>query len=72
MNLEDLYNPDNICAIMTTKGVFVEKGPNQGFQETAGRYELWEKLEDGRLLKVKGWNKKATLAAYTKGGGERW
>jgi len=30
-------------------------------QETKDRYELWQKLEDGRLIMLRSWNKKSLL-----------
>lgn len=65
LELCDLYNPDNIAGIHTKKGVFViTDDGNQGFQETLGRWQLWQKFDDGRLLCIKQWNKSAVLAAY--------
>ena len=42
---------DFINAIKQTPLNF-EADTDQGFQETKGRYELWQKLEDGRLLYI--------------------
>lgn len=65
LQLTDLHNPHNITAIMSTSGQFTERDKtDQGFQETKGRYELWQKMDNGHLMKVKGWNKKAILATY--------
>ena len=65
LNLADLNNPSNITAILHNNGKIFEIDPkDQGFQETKGRYELWQKLEDGRLLCVKAWNKRSVIATY--------
>ena len=65
LNLSDLNNPNQVTAILHNNGRFVGIDPkDQGFQETKGRYELWQKLEDGRLLCVKAWNKKSVIATY--------
>ena len=64
MDLSDLHNPDKTTAILLNNTTYIVAGENQGFQETKGRYELWEKIKDGRLLMVIRWNKKSVLATY--------
>ena len=65
IQMKDLHNPNNITAIMTTRGQFTERRKtDQGFQETNGRYELWQMMDRGYLMKVKGWNKKSVLRTY--------
>jgi hypothetical protein len=64
LNLSDLRNPDKTTGILLNDTTYIAVGENQGFQETKGRYELWEKLKDGRLLMVIRWNKKSVLATY--------
>jgi len=66
LKLSDLHNPDKITAILHNNGLFIEAGENQAFQETKGRWELWQKdpLICGRLLCVKAWNKSAVIACY--------
>ena len=67
LNLSDLYNPQNVTAILTNCNNFIERDlKDQAFQETKGRFELWQKLQDGRLLYVKGWNKKSIICTYGK------
>ena len=63
LKLSDLHNPDKITAILHNNGLFIEAGENQAFQETKGRWELWEK-HNGRLFCVKVWNKSAVIATY--------
>ena len=64
LNLSDLHNPDKTTGILLKDTTYIVASQNQGFQETKGRYELWEKLKDGRLLMVIRWNKKSVLATY--------
>jgi hypothetical protein len=65
LQLSDLHNPEAVIAILHNNGQFIKRDPkDQGFQETSGRYELWQKLEDGRLLCVRAWNKKSVVATY--------
>lgn len=62
--LTDLHNPKEIKAVLLTNGNFVEVSENQGWQEYPKSIELWEKLEDGRLLRVKRWLSKSIVAFY--------
>ena len=64
LELTDLYNPKEIKAVLLTNGNFVEATENQGWQEYPKSIELWEKLEDGRLLRVKRWLSKSIVAFY--------
>jgi hypothetical protein len=69
LELTDLYNPEKYTGILLTNGNYVEAEENQGFQyyEKNNRItlmELWQKLPDGRLLKVKGWYSKSIIAYY--------
>jgi len=65
LQISDLHNPDNVKAIQTNAGLYIEIVPKkQGWQETKGRWQLWEKFLDGRLLCLRQWNKKAVLATY--------
>ena len=63
LQLTDLHNPEKVKAIFTSKEGYIEAGPDQGFQCLPKRVELWQKLEDGRLLKVKGWTT-TVIATY--------
>jgi hypothetical protein len=64
LNLADLYNPNNISAVLINNTGVVEAGKNQGFQEYPKSVELWEKMEDGRLLRVKRWLSKSIICKY--------
>ena len=64
LELKDLYNPDNIQAILTKNNDFISADEDQGFQEYPGSVELWQKLDDGRLLRVRRWLKKSIIAYY--------
>ncbi len=63
LEIADLHNPEGFRAILTKQNEFIEAGDNQGFQffysktKQITKAELWQKLDDGRLLKVKGWAK---------------
>ena len=65
LTLDDLHNPNNITAILTTNDGFIEAGEDQGFQQYPNKIELWEMI-DNRLMKVKGWT--TTLIATYSGG----
>jgi len=56
-NLSELYNPNGIKGIWTAKMGFIVESENQSFQEFPKKVELWQMLEDGRLLKIGGWLK---------------
>jgi hypothetical protein len=63
LQLSDLQNPKGITELFHLKNQhWIVKSDNQGFQEMPGSYELWEKLPDGRLLRVQRWLKKSVLA----------
>lgn len=64
LGIKDLYNPNRIKAILTTKNHYIEADENQGFQEYPGSIELWQVMEDGRLLRVIRWLKKSICATY--------
>ena len=68
--LSDLYNPDGVNAILTTTDRYIVADPrDQAFQKVVDKeghtkgYELWQKMEDGRLMKVEGFYK-TFLASY--------
>ena len=62
MELSELNNPNEITKIfLLKKEYWVDLGENQGFQEWPGSVELWEKLEDGRLMRICRWLKKSIL-----------
>lgn len=68
--LSDLRNPRGVRAIFHGKrGIWIERGDNQGFQEYPRSWELWEKLEDGRLLRVMRWLKRSIIAVDNEEGG---
>ena len=64
LKINDLYNPNGITSFLHTNGNIYEAGENQGFQEYPGSIELWEKLKDGRLMRVKRWLKKSVITYY--------
>jgi len=62
MELSELNNPNEIKSVfLLKKEHWVSLGKNQGFQEWPGSVELWEKLEDGRLMCICRWLKKSIL-----------
>ena len=63
LTLDDLHNPDNITAILTTNDGLVEAGDNQGFQEYPNKMELWE-MVDNYLRRVKAWTT-TVICRYT-------
>lgn len=66
LQLSDLSNPRNVGAILLTSDRFIEASDDQGFQERAGSYELWQKMDDGNLMRVQRWLKKSVVATYPK------
>lgn len=59
LNLTDLHNPNKIMGVWhSMKGVIMST-KNQSFQEYPKTIELWEKLDDGRLLRVDRYFKKS-------------
>ena len=60
LQLTDLYNPNGITSISTKYGM-IELAENQEFQEYPGSIELWQKLPDGRLIKIDRWIKGKTV-----------
>jgi hypothetical protein len=66
LHLSDLHNPNNVSALLIKKGtLIVEASEGQRFQERSGSWELWQKLEDGRLLRVRRYVKRGVIATYT-------
>jgi len=64
LNISDLYNPNKISAVLVyKKNEFIEAADDQGFQEYPRTVELWQKIDDGRLLKVAAW-RKTSVAMY--------
>ena len=64
MNLTDLQNPNRIIGVLEYRSNhFIELADDQGFQELDKRIELWGMI-DGRLMKIKGWNK-TSVAMYS-------
>jgi len=58
LQLSDLHNPNNITEIFLRNGPVVGIKPGfTAFQELKKSVEIWEKMPDGRLLKVVGFNK---------------
>ena len=65
MDVSNLHNPNGIQAILHNDGnTYAANGVKQGFQETKGRYELWEEFEEGMMARLKAWNKKSVLFVY--------
>ncbi len=64
LTLNDLHNPNNITGILLKNNDFIQADINQGFQEYPKSIELWEKLTDGRLLRVRRWLEKSIIATY--------
>ena len=54
LTLDNLYNPNNITAILTSNDGLIEAGEDQGFQEYPNKIELWGMI-DGLLYRLKGW-----------------
>lgn len=62
LELKDLFNPNKINGFIHKDGYkVIAINENQGFQEYPKSIELWEKLEDGRLLRIQRWLKKSIL-----------
>ena len=67
LELSDLYNPRNIKAIYVVNKKQCEiicADDDQGFQEYPRSFELWQKLSDGRLLRVQRWLKKSITNTF--------
>ena len=64
LNLSDLHNPQKVVGIMIKNGDYFEEAPNQQWPERPGSWELWQKLDDGRLIRVQRWLKKSVIATY--------
>lgn len=66
LRLSDLHNPRKVTSILHSKAGYIVLNPkNQGFQEWPGSWELWQKMEDGRLMRVVRCLKKCVIATYT-------
>lgn len=63
MNAQTNFNnPKNIDGLLlwnNGKPIEIGHNENQCFQEWPGSVELWEQLEDGRIMRVKRWLKKS-------------
>ena len=64
LQLSDLHNPDKITSILTTNSGYITACKDQGFQLYPKSVELWQKMEDGRLLRVRRWTSKTLIATY--------
>ena len=63
LTFADLHNPQSVRAIFHGKRqVWIAASPDTAFQEWPGSWELWQKMEDGRLLRVQRWLKKSIIA----------
>ena len=64
--IEDLNNPKKVTGILLKTCVSIEAAESdQGFQERPGSWELWQKMENGALMRVQRWLKKSVIATYT-------
>ena len=62
LTFQELHNPRQIHAIFhLRKQCYIVPSENQAFQEYPGSIELWEQLEDGRLMRVQRWLKRSVL-----------
>lgn len=68
LNLSDLHNPQHVTAVFHRRKMhWIGCDPKtQGFQEWPGSWEVWEKLEDGRLMRVARWLKKSIAMVSTR------
>ena len=66
LKLSDLRNPRGVTGILhdNAKIGYITADTDQGWQEYPGSWELWQKLKDGRLLRVGRWLKRAILVTY--------
>lgn len=65
LELTNLHNPNGITGILhKNDGYVVIDSDDQGFQELPKSVELWQKMGDGRLLRVKRWLDKCIIARY--------
>ena len=66
LQLHDLSNPRQITEVFHLRQQhYVVPGTDQAFQEYPGSVELWQRLEDGRIMRVQRWLKKSIIV-YTK------
>ena len=70
LNLNDLHNPNHVDAILLKDNGYISADKDQAWQEYPGSYELWQKMDDGRLMRVQRWLKKSVIATYKAEGGE--
>ena len=62
LNLLDLHNPKNIIELFhRRKQHWIVADNSQAFQEWPGSVELWQKMENGQLLRVQRWLKKSVI-----------
>ena len=72
LELTDLYNPKKLTAFLHKNGKYYETCDSTAIQvyykdkkETQiSKIEFWEKLKDGRLLKIIGFTNKSIIATY--------
>ena len=65
MTLADLHNPNKVEQLFHLKRqVWICKSEDQGWQEYPGSVELWQKVEDGRLLRVQRWLKRSVIVYF--------
>jgi len=64
LDLTDLTNPRHVVAVMDKAGTCYEAGPDQGWQDRPGSWELWQRMENGLLLRIRRWRKTSIIATY--------
>ena len=64
LELSDLYNPDRIVTVLLKDGTQITADSDQGFQIYKKCTELWQKMKDGRLMRVKRWYSKSVICYY--------
>jgi len=71
LELADLHNPSKVVSVLVGYGRFRVKthyfvaAADQAWQEWPGSWELWQKMEDGRLCRALRVLKKSVIATYT-------
>ena len=58
LTLQDLHNPKKITRLFHFKRQhWIVKADDQGWQEYPRSVELWQKMDDGKLIRIQRWLK---------------
>ena len=66
ISLDDLNNPNDITSLFVAYkhepvGRWIEASEGQRFQEMPGSWELWQTVDNGRVMRVQRWLKKSVI-----------